>query len=58
MVLGVRVEGSKVPGGGEFSHCRNYSLSDSPSSDKYRITVKRETGTYYNIYLHLSPSIQ
>ena len=44
--ISVRVPGEAVPGGGEYSHCRNYSLSDSPRTDRYRITVKRETGTF------------
>ena len=52
--ISVRVEGSQVPGGGEYSHCRNYSLSDSPRTDSYRITVKRETGGVVSSYLHHS----
>ena len=50
--LSVRVESQQVPGGGEFSHCRNYSLSDSPRTDGYRITVKREKGGTVSSYLH------
>ena len=52
--LSLRVESQRVPGGGEFSHCRNYSLSDSPRSDGYRITVKREKAGVVSSYLHHS----
>ena len=31
--------------GEEFTHIRQYSLSDSPGKDYYRISVKREAGT-------------
>lgn len=31
--------------GDEFTHIRQYSLSDSPGKDYYRISVKREAGT-------------
>jgi len=32
-------------GGEEFTHIRQYSLSDAPGRDYYRISVKREAGT-------------
>ncbi|MDQ0971967.1 nitric oxide dioxygenase [Neobacillus niacini] len=43
--------------GEEFTHIRQYSLSDTPGKDYYRISVKREAGTAYpdgmvSNYLH------
>ena len=40
-----------VPGS-DHDHCRNYSLSDEPRTDVYRITVKRETDGVVSSYLH------
>ena len=34
----------EIPGR-EYTHIRQYSLSDAPGKDYYRISVKRETGT-------------
>jgi len=52
--LSVRVESDRVPGAGEFSHCRNYSLSDTHRGDGYRITVKKEKAGTVSSYLHHS----
>ena len=38
--------------GSEYDQCRNYSLSDEPRTDIYRITVKKETDGLISSYLH------
>ena len=38
--------------GQEYSQVRNYSLSDIPSSEVYRITVKKEADGAVSTYLH------
>ena len=36
----------------EYSHVRNFSLSDDPNSEHYRITVKKEEDGAVSTYLH------
>ena len=36
----------------DHQHCRNYSLSDSPGGEVYRITVKREESGTVSGHLH------
>ena len=38
--------------GSEYTQVRNYSLSDEPSEDRYRITVKKEVDGVASSYLH------
>ena len=38
--------------GSDHDQCRNYSLSDEPRTDLYRITVKKEADGLVSSYLH------
>jgi len=47
---------TNIPGF-EFTQVRNYSLSDEPSEDRYRITVKKEVDGVASSFLHDKVSV-
>jgi len=53
--LGIRVQ----PPGAEYTEIRQYSLSDKPQRNHYRISVKRETGEFTGtVSNHLHDNVQ